>query len=104
MLKSVLKRPHRRARLSSTPILLIVVACLIAAGAALWPGVASAHTVARGVADSTITSMTADQQAAALHEIRSELGGTYVRFFVSWAAACLLYTSDAADDLLCVDL
>ena len=76
-----------RARLSSTPILLVVVACLVATGAALWPGVASARTVARGVADSTITSMTADQQAAALHEIRSELGGTYVRFFVSWAAA-----------------
>jgi len=87
MLKSVLKRPRRRARLSSTAILLVVVACLVATGAALWPGVASAHTVARGVADSAITSMTADQQAAALHEIRSELGGTYVRFFVSWAAA-----------------
>src|SRR5450830_1163178 len=87
MLKSVLKRPRRRARLSSTPILLVVVACLVATGAALWPGVASAHTVARGVADSAITSTTADQQAAALHEIRSELGGTYVRFFVSWAAA-----------------
>jgi hypothetical protein len=53
----------------------------------LWPGVASARTVARGVADPAIISMTADQQAAALHEIRYELGGTYVRFFVSWAAA-----------------
>jgi len=59
-----------RSRLSSTPILLVVVACLVATGAALWPGVASARTVARGVADSAITSMTADQQAAALHEIR----------------------------------
>jgi len=59
----------------------------MATGAALWPGAASAHTVARGVADSAITSMTADQQAAALHEIRYELGGSYVRFFVSWAAA-----------------
>jgi len=76
-----------RPRLSSTPILLVVVACLVATSAALWPGVASARTVARGIADSAITSMTADEQAAALHEIRSELGGTYVRFFVSWAAA-----------------
>ena len=76
-----------RARLASTPILLVVVACLVATGAALWPGVASARTVARGVADPTIISMSADQQAAALHEIRSELGATYVRFFVSWAAA-----------------
>ena len=86
-----MKRPesrvHRRARLSSTPILLVVVACLIAAGAVLWPGVASARTVARGLADSTIDSMTADQQAAALYEISHDLRGTYVRFTVYWAAA-----------------
>jgi len=87
VLKSVLERPHRRARLSSTPILLIVVACLIAAGAVLWPGVASARTVARGLADSTIDSMTADQQAAALYEISHDLRGTYVRFTVYWALA-----------------
>jgi len=76
-----------RARLSSTPILLVVVACLVATGAALWPGVVSAGTVARGLADNTIVSMTPDRQAAALHEISHDLRGTYVRFFVSWADA-----------------
>src|SRR5450830_972986 len=86
-----MKRPESRvhmcSRAASTAIPLVVVACLVATGAALWPGVASARTVARGVADSAIISMSADQQAAVLHEIRYELGGTYVRFFVSWAAA-----------------
>src|SRR5680860_957095 len=31
---------------------------------------------------------------------RANSSSTYLR----WAAVCLLYTSDAADDLLCVDL
>ena len=57
------------------------------AGAALWPGVAGARTIGRGIADPFIISMPADQQADALHEIRSELGATYVRFFVDWAKA-----------------
>lgn len=64
---------------------------MVAAGVALWPGVASARAIARGLADPSITSfavpMSADQQAAALHEIKSELRGTYVRFVVSWADA-----------------
>jgi hypothetical protein len=51
--------------------------------------VASARTVARGIADTAFTALstTPDQQAAMLHETRYELHATYVRFFVSWAAA-----------------
>ncbi len=53
----------------------------------MWPGVANARTVARGLADNTIVSMTPARQAAALHEISHDLRGTYVRLFVSWADA-----------------
>ncbi len=82
--------PHTRLRSSSaTTILLFVVVCVLGAGAAVCPGVASARTVARGIADTAFTALstTPDQQAAMLHETRYELDATYVRFFVSWAAA-----------------
>jgi hypothetical protein len=82
--------PRTRLRsLSATTILLFVVACVLGAGAAACPGVASARTVARGIADYAFTSIstTPDQQTAMLRETRYELGATYVRFFVSWAAA-----------------
>jgi Cellulase (glycosyl hydrolase family 5). len=80
--------PHTRPRSTlATTIFLVLVVCLVAAGAVARPGVAHARAIARGIADYTIISMSADQQATALHEIRSELGATYVRFFVSWRAA-----------------
>ena len=59
----------------------------MAAGAALWPGVAGARTIGRGIADPYIISLPADQQTATLHEIRSELRAGYVRFVVSWRDA-----------------
>ncbi len=76
---------------SAATILLVVVACLAAAGAAAWPAMASARTVARGIADPNIIDMSNtsenNQQAAALQEIGGGLGATYVRFTVSWARA-----------------
>jgi hypothetical protein len=80
-------RSHRTARLWRASLPLVAAACLLMAGTAVWPGVAGARTVARGLADTTITSMTPADQAATLDEIHSQLGATYVRFFVSWAAA-----------------
>jgi len=69
----------------ATTILLVVAAC-VAGLAAARPGVAGARTLARGIADPTLTqSISPADQATALHEIRSELGATYVRFVVSWA-------------------
>jgi len=87
-MKRARPRPHARLLPSSaTTFLMVVAACLVAALAAAWPAAANAGTVARGLADYTIVSMTPADQATALHQIRSELGATYVRFFVSWAQA-----------------
>jgi len=70
----------------ATTILLVVAACVVAGGAAACPGVASARTLARGIADPTLTqSISPADQATAVHAIRSELGATYVRFVISWA-------------------
>jgi len=81
-------RLHTRSHTASaSTILLVLVACLVAAGAAAWPSVASARTVARGLADPYIISMSVGDQTNVLHEIRSELGATYVRFTVCWALA-----------------
>ncbi len=81
-------RPHTRLHPSfATTILLVVAACVVAGGAAACPGVASARTLARGIADPTLTqSISPADQATAVHAIRSELGATYVRFVISWAA------------------
>jgi hypothetical protein len=80
-------RRHRKARLWNASLPFVLAACLVAAGAALGPGVASARTVARGIADTSIVRMSPGDQAAALHEISSPLGATSVRFLVSWALA-----------------
>jgi hypothetical protein len=70
--------------------LVFFVGCLMVAGTAMWPGVASARTVARGIADSSfIATMTSDPATAQqeMSQVKNELGATYIRFFVSWADA-----------------
>lgn len=71
-------------------VALLLIFGLAATIAIASPGVALAHTVARGIADPSVISLDSSPdgpQATALHEIRSQLGATYVRFFVSWAQA-----------------
>lgn len=50
----------------------------------MWPGVANARTLPRGIAEPMIIGWSAERQTAALHEITYDLGATSWRLFVSW--------------------
>jgi hypothetical protein len=68
-------------------LLLVVVVCLVAVGAAVRPAAAQA-SVARGIADPSFAYMVSPgEQQPGIDEIRNNLGATYIRFFISWASA-----------------
>jgi hypothetical protein len=68
-------------------LLLVVVVCLVAVGAAVRPAAAQA-SVARGIADPSFEYMfTPAAQKPGIDEIANDLGAGYIRYFVSWASA-----------------
>jgi hypothetical protein len=84
MLAGTTRTGRLRATLAITSSLLILVALAVA------PQIAAAK-LAHGVADPTLTTpgsgMTEAGQTEALDQIGPQLGASYVRFVVSWAAA-----------------
>ena len=69
----------------SVTIIAVAIVCLLAAVTVARPDAALAASVARGIADPSITAMSPADQGTALNEIKHQLRASYVRFFVSWA-------------------
>src|SRR5450756_3034906 len=114
----VADRASRRVATGAATCVLVVLLLLMAAATAL-PAGAAAHRVQRGIIDGSW--MAPEQRDAIVTELSGGLHAQVVRVVVSWAqleprpgrydeallgaireslVVCLLYTSDAADDLL----